>query len=205
MSRLLSLPAELRLRIYEYALTALDNAIVPRYPHQPNKVNPNIGTSLLRICKQIYHEAHDMLYTKNRIFILGGGGGDTRLPPHALKNLRHVFLLLKSSVHLRDERLVDYIDFPKFQAMTKLQSLRICVIDTALAKRPIECWTPVLSAFIESVPPGCGICFGTESVAEKTFAYSTMRTRLRKCYELCETEPLPWEFERREYEEAMKG
>lgn len=204
MSRFLNLPTELRLLIYIYALTGPDNVIGIYFSFQTNHVKPNLSLNLVRTCKRIYHEAHDILYTKNTILI-SVGRQETRLPPHVLGNLRHIFILLKSTVYWQDECLVDNIDFSKIQAMTKLQNLRICVIDIALTTtRPIECWTSVLSAFIENVPAGCEILFGTDTRAERAFAYSSMRTLVKKCCEQCETEPLPWEFEGHQYEEAMK-
>lgn len=67
--RLLDLPAELRMRIYEYALTAPDNAIRIYYSFQKCRVNPGLGLPLLRTCRQVYNEARDVLYQENTVLV----------------------------------------------------------------------------------------------------------------------------------------
>jgi len=71
-SRLLSLPAELRLHIYAYLLTmpSDDLALLRRLTsrnHLSSYVLPtlSIDSRILRVCRQTYNEAHAILYAAN--------------------------------------------------------------------------------------------------------------------------------------------
>lgn len=167
-SRLLSLPTELRLRIYEYALTAPDNAIGLYFSYQTNRVKPDLGLGLLRTCRQIYHEARDVLYTKNTILIVSSSR-ETRLPPHALRELRHLFVMVNYGF-LSDAFEAENVDSRMLRAMTKLQRLRLCVFDQFHFGR--DGWGTMLPSLVESVPAGCEIRFGLQRDVEKEFVYS---------------------------------
>lgn len=77
--RLLDLPAELRLRIYEHALTAPDHAIRIYYSYQRNRVNPNLALALLRTCRQVYSETQNIPYQQNAVYV----HAHVRAQPHA--------------------------------------------------------------------------------------------------------------------------
>lgn len=69
ISRLLSLPAELRLRIYQEALTAPDAAIRMYFSFQRNhRVQPRLGLGLLRTCRQIHAECQEVVVKENAVF-----------------------------------------------------------------------------------------------------------------------------------------
>ena len=61
----LSLPPEVRLRIYEYLLVCKSH-VTPIY--RPRE-RPPITISVLRTCKQIYTEASPVFYSKNEIVV----------------------------------------------------------------------------------------------------------------------------------------
>ncbi|KAL1627680.1 hypothetical protein SLS56_006212 [Neofusicoccum ribis] len=66
--RLLDLPAELRIRIYEHALTAPNKAIQIYYSFQRDRISPGLVLPLLRTCRQIQVETQDTLFLENTIF-----------------------------------------------------------------------------------------------------------------------------------------
>ncbi|EKG15235.1 hypothetical protein MPH_07569 [Macrophomina phaseolina MS6] len=75
--RLLDLPAELRLRVYEHALTAPDRIIRIYYSYQRDRIRPRLALALLRTCRQVYAEARDVLYQENTVFVRA----DVTTPP----------------------------------------------------------------------------------------------------------------------------
>ncbi|KAJ9648218.1 hypothetical protein H2199_001071 [Coniosporium tulheliwenetii] len=173
MSRLLNLPAELRFRIYEYALTAPDAAIKIYFSFQSLRVKPNLRLSLLRTCKQIYHEACDVLYTKNTILIVLSSR-DTCLPLHALQELRSVFYRVDCTFTM-SKQLAKWTEVGRLsslRAMTSLKSLRLHVIDSSQRTRERAFWTEMLACFVETVPKDCEIVFGIGNNAELAFARS---------------------------------
>ncbi|KAF2139191.1 uncharacterized protein K452DRAFT_200644, partial [Aplosporella prunicola CBS 121167] len=131
---LLDLPAELRMRVYECALTAPDNAIRIYYSFHSNRHPHNLGLSLLRTCRQIHQEAHDVLYQANTVLVhadcyrsASPAIGSLQLPPYALARLRSVFVVLDTSISVD----FDYTqtDFRPFQGMVRLQRLRMAVVE----------------------------------------------------------------------------
>ncbi|KAB2573344.1 hypothetical protein BFW01_g12793 [Lasiodiplodia theobromae] len=180
--RLLNLPAELRLRIYEHALTAPDKAIRIYYSYQKDRVKPGLVLPLLRTCRQVHAEALEVLY-ENTVCVHANANrigypiiGSSQLPPPALANLRHLFIVLDVSdpPQLADD---DYIDFRPFQAMVRLRRLRIAAVDEPEELESLEGWTDLLSHIIERVPSTCKLEYGTSNEDEKHFT-------ARYCYSL---------------------
>lgn len=69
--RLLDLPAELRLHIYEALLFDAESYILPVAnlpPARPNR-SKSIHPAILRTCKTVYHEALPVLYSTNTFMI----------------------------------------------------------------------------------------------------------------------------------------
>ncbi|KAF2085508.1 hypothetical protein K490DRAFT_13454, partial [Saccharata proteae CBS 121410] len=131
--RFLDLPAELRLRIYEDALTAPDKAINIYYSYQKNRVPANLALSLLRTCRQIHREARDILYSENTVLLHADVNvtvhpviHSTQVPAPALARLKSTFVVLDAS----DSFAFSYerVDFRPFQLMMGLRSLRITVV-----------------------------------------------------------------------------
>lgn len=73
---LLELPAELRLRIFEYALAPTGVLSLLSSSAKRFTVSPTINSAILGTCRQINHEAADMLYSENEI-CLGVDAHDT--------------------------------------------------------------------------------------------------------------------------------
>ncbi|OJD32266.1 uncharacterized protein BKCO1_3900065 [Diplodia corticola] len=182
--RLLDLPAELRLRIYEHALTAPDKAIRVYYSYEKNRINPALSLSLLRTCRQVYAEARDVLFQENTVFIhadvhrIGNPViGASQLPPPALSSIRRLFVVVDiiDSSHASSYA---HADFRPFQAMVRLRHLRIAAIDDAepppgrepaRRQRGLEGCTRLLSCLIERVPATCKLEYAAASGPEKQF------------------------------------
>lgn len=60
-----SLPAEIRCRIYEFALVCKEEII----PYAKPLADPPLAPSILQTCKQIHNEAYVMLYSKNEFLL----------------------------------------------------------------------------------------------------------------------------------------
>ncbi|KAL1633420.1 hypothetical protein SLS58_011080 [Diplodia intermedia] len=185
--RLLDLPAELRLRIYEHALTAPDKTIRIYYSYQQHRTNPNLSLPLLRTCRQIHAEARDILCTENTVFVhadvhrLGNPViGASQLPPAALSRLRRLFVVL--DLLNASQLSYDAADFRPFQAMVRLRHLRIAAVDEQLPPPPPSpsstgqqqhrdssgC-TRLLSRLIERVPARCALDYAAGTAAERAF------------------------------------
>jgi hypothetical protein len=67
--RLLDLPAELRLSIYEELLSDPEGLIALRYGKLPVCYRFPTYPAILRVCKKIYDEAHPVLWTTNTFYI----------------------------------------------------------------------------------------------------------------------------------------
>ncbi|KAL0258072.1 hypothetical protein SLS55_007243 [Diplodia seriata] len=174
--RLLDLPAELRLRIYEHALTAPDKTIRIYYSYQEHRTNPTLSLPLLRTCRQIHAEARDILCQENAVFVhadvhrLGHPViGASQLPPAALARLRRLFVVL--DILNSSQLTYDDTDFRPFQAMVRLRQLRIAAVDEAGLQqhRDLAGVTRLLSRLIERVPANCALDYAASTDAERAF------------------------------------
>jgi hypothetical protein len=102
LSLLLSLPAELRLRIYSFALAPTGSIYLHRTSTKRYAVTPStISPALLATCRQINYEASGVLYTENVVHIAVDGHdtswpaiNEARLPQFVLQKLEHLCVLL---------------------------------------------------------------------------------------------------------------
>jgi hypothetical protein len=67
--RLFDLPAELRLRIYGYALCPTTTVHFPLSAADAYKPSPTLVPNLLRTCRRVENEAGDLLYSDNEIYL----------------------------------------------------------------------------------------------------------------------------------------
>lgn len=65
--RLLELPAELRIRIYEYCLAPTGTLCLTATKTTRYATTPTLAPKLLCTCRQIYTEALDLLHEQNRV------------------------------------------------------------------------------------------------------------------------------------------
>lgn len=129
--RLLSLPAELRLRIYSFALAPTGSIYLHRTPSKRHAVTPSsISPALLATNRQIRAEATGVLYVENEVHIALDAHdtawptiNEARLPQPILQRLEHLCVLLDCTAVLW--RPYDAVDFDAFTALTTLKTLRL--------------------------------------------------------------------------------
>lgn len=143
-SRLLALPAELRLRIYSFALAPTQSIYLHRTPTKRHAVTPStISPALLATNHQINAEATGVLYTENTVHIAVDAHdlawpaiNEARLPQPVLQKIEHFCVLLDCTAVLWGSRYGS-VDFEAFTALTALRSLRL----RALVLPDEEEWT----------------------------------------------------------------
>lgn len=128
--RLLTLPAELRLRIYSFALAPTRSLYLHRTPNKRRAVTPAISPALLATNRQIHAEASGVLYVENTVHIALDAHDTTwpaidesRLPQRVLQKLEHLCVLLDCTAVLW--RGYGGVDFEAFTALTALRTLRL--------------------------------------------------------------------------------
>jgi hypothetical protein len=130
-SLLLSLPAELRLRIYSFALAPTGSIYLHRTSNKRYAVTPStISPALLATNRQINYEASGVLYTENVVHIAVDGHdtswpaiNEARLPQPVLQKLEHLCVLLDCTALLWGQ--YGSVDLDAFTALTELRTLRL--------------------------------------------------------------------------------
>ncbi|KAK8230797.1 hypothetical protein HDK77DRAFT_494091 [Phyllosticta capitalensis] len=180
ISRLLSLPAELRLRIYQEALTAPDAAIRMYFSFQRNhRVQPRLGLGLLRTCRQIHAECQEVVVKENAVFAYADcfqpsapAIGSSQLPPPALHTIRTLFLVLDVS-EAYDSSLEalpspsSLSNFAPLAQLAALRRLRVAVVARRRFCQGLQWWKALLGCVIERVPPECRVEWGSETGAQR--------------------------------------
>ncbi|KAK3052262.1 hypothetical protein LTR09_006472 [Extremus antarcticus] len=176
---LLSLPAELRLRIYSAVLAPTNNLFLTRDRHKSYKVDPIISRSLLATCHQIHNEAASILYKENTVSIVVNINENAfplipkaRLPQRFLEKLQHMCLFLDGCSPSWGAPTAEN-DWTALTALTALKTMRLTLLAAALPSRPIwehtAYWEAaktfgqnVLREVVERVPASTRIAYGTE-------------------------------------------
>jgi hypothetical protein len=125
------LPAELRLRIYSFALAPTGSIYLHRTSNKRYAVTPsNISPALLATNRQINYEASGVLYTENVVHIAVDGHdtswpaiNEARLPQPVLQKLEHLCVLLDCTALLWGQ--YGSVDLDAFTALTELRTLRL--------------------------------------------------------------------------------
>jgi hypothetical protein len=130
-SRLLALPAELRLRIYSFTLAPTGSIYLHRTSSKRYAVTPStVSPALLAVNRQINYEASGVLYTENTVHIAVDGHdtswpaiNEARLPQPILQKLEHLCVLLDCTALLWGQ--YGTVDLDAFTALTELRTLRL--------------------------------------------------------------------------------
>jgi hypothetical protein len=128
-TRLLTLPPEIRLRVYEDVLSPgvlwLTRNATKRFA-----IEPRISPPILATCRQIHYEAKNLIYTDNEItFTIDAHDtfapviNESRLPQHALEKLQHVCIIVDCTATIQAS--LEDVDFTSLEALVSLRTLRL--------------------------------------------------------------------------------
>ena len=190
---LLELPAELRLRIYEYALAPTGTLSLTRTRSKRFATDPLLGPGLLRTNRQINAEASPILYSENTISITVDAHdtcwptiSESRLPQRVLEKLEHVSVVLDLTnnfhAHYSD------VDWTAFSALVSLRSMRIAVLalmegDSYILPRDChasinELLADLLPEIFERIPVETRLTYGTvEGIEERAMSDRALAIR----------------------------
>lgn len=170
-SRLLDLPAELRIRIYEYCLAPTGTLCLTATKSKRYATTPRLAPSLLQTCRQIYTEAQDLIHEQNRVcFSIDAHDtswpviSEKRLPQYVLERLEHAAIVLDTATTFYSS--YHNIDWTALTALVSLKTLQLSII----WQREASSTTPaswmdfydLLEEVIERIPRNTAITYGTE-------------------------------------------
>lgn len=165
-SRLLSLPAELRLEIYAHALAPTGSLYLHTTKSKRHAVSPAIPTSLLQTCRQIHSEAKGILYLENTVTFTIDAHDTTwptisekRLPQAVLEKLVHACVLLDCTAPFR--AAYSDVDFTPFAALTSLRTLRLRHLRIVITGDGMP-EPELLAEILARVPRSASIFYGPE-------------------------------------------
>lgn len=179
--RLLDLPAELRLRIWEYTLAPTGTIALSRTKTKRFATTPILGPTLLATCRQIHSEAAAILYSENCLYLKVDAHDNcwptiskSRLPQRVLQKLQHMSVNLDCTGYMWTS-YAD-VDWTAFTALVSLQTLRIAV--TAQARYARDVGQPsheylsgktqeLLREVLERVPKSTKVVYGKEDESPK--------------------------------------
>ncbi|KXS95795.1 hypothetical protein AC579_9941 [Pseudocercospora musae] len=144
----LSLPPEVRNRIYEWCLCPTQILSLTRTKSSRFATTPTITPQLLRTNKKIYNECgqnHSYLFENEICLSLDAHDtswpviSETRLPQHVLERLEKVCMVFDVTETFRASYRED-VDFTALTALTNLTNLRLGVVFDESSGYPEEFW-----------------------------------------------------------------
>lgn len=190
------LPAELRMRIYEYALAPTGSLALTSTKSKRRATVPIIAPSLLATCRQIYSEASHIIYAENSICITVDAHdtcwptiAEARLPQRVLEKLQHLTVLLDCTSYF-SASYAD-VDWTAFSALVSLRTIRFSLITvggvpsgTSFVTRRLrplaDLFAELLPEILERIPASTSIFYGTDDgSAERNVCYRAVEVRSR--------------------------
>ena len=179
---LLELPAELRLRIYEYALAPTGTLSLTSTKSKRRATVPILAPALLATCRQIHAEAAHILYTDNSVCITVDAHdtcwptiAESRLPQRILEKLQHMSVILDATSYFSAG--YEDVDWTAFSALISLKTIRITLLTVGIRPstnflprrlRPLrELVAELLPEILERIPAATQISYGTHSCSEE--------------------------------------
>lgn len=170
---LLQLPAELRVRIWEYVLAPTGTLCLTRTNTKRFATDPVLAPRILATCRQIHHEAASMLYAENSICITVDAHDtcwplipESRLPQRVLGKLQHMCIILNCINNFSAS--YEDVDWTALSALTSLQTLRIALVRSEHDSDPERMWPrpesmeQLLPVILERIPAAARVTYGTK-------------------------------------------
>ncbi|KAK4900840.1 hypothetical protein LTR27_002022 [Elasticomyces elasticus] len=205
--RFLDLPAELRVWVYRELLAPVGQVSFSEvhlrdHAHQ-NPLTASLSPAILRTSRQIHHEAKDIPYDENTIFICADLFYESswllakcQMSPAALQRFTSTVLLVQDWQRDSGRPLIqDYskVDWRPLQAMTRLKRFSIVCFNNLKKPANLEERTALMKQIIERLPTKCTVEFGAQndagkkwvsSVLEQTNSSSAAKYYEVECYEV---------------------
>jgi hypothetical protein len=188
--QLLNLPAELRFRIYEYALAPTGTLCLTSSSSMRYCTVPTIASALLTTCRQIHTEAVDILYHNSVCVYVDAHDtylpilSENRLPQGVLRKLQRLCVILDCTGQLHGS--FSDVNWSPFSALISLQDLRITIIKqdghNALTAMP-ELFQEVLTHILERIPAAAAVVYGTDpGTGEREHAVKVAQRRQQQSF-----------------------
>jgi hypothetical protein len=179
----LELPAELRIRIYEYALAPTGSLALTSTRTKRHATVPILAPALLTTCRQIHSEAANLLYAENSICITVDAHdtcwptiAEARLPQRVLEKLQHMTVLLDATSYFNAS--YSDVDWTAFSALVSLRTLRIGLITvgglpagtnfvTRRLRHLPDLIAELLPEILERIPASTELVYGTNADSEQ--------------------------------------
>ena len=171
---LLALPAELRLRIYEYALAPTHTLHLTSSATTRRAVNPSVSPQLLATCRQIHGEARKILYGENSVCIVVDGQAmgtpaiaESRLPQRVLEKLQQVCLVVDCTALFRAH--FTELDLDTLGALIGLKKVQVAMVirtgteddtPTAAVRHSLGF---LVALILERIPASATVEYGVEA------------------------------------------
>ncbi|EME48465.1 hypothetical protein DOTSEDRAFT_29903 [Dothistroma septosporum NZE10] len=196
---LLALPAELRIRIYEFALAPTQTLHLTTSATSRRAVKPTVSPKLLATCRQIHHEARKILYGGNSVCVVVDGQAmgapaiaESRLPQSILEQLEHVCFIFDCTALFRAH--FTELDLDTLGALIRLKEARIAMIirtgtedDTPSTDLRDELGI-LVALILQRLPAGAKVKYGVEAGSAEAnvvkHVVSTRQQSFRKEQEL---------------------
>lgn len=180
---LLELPAELRLRIYEYTLAPTGTLALTSTRSKRRATVPILAPALLATCRQIHAEAAHILYADNSVCIMVDAHdtcwptiAEARLPQRILEKLQHMSVILDATSYFSAG--YEDVDWTAFSALVSLRTLRISLIMVGSSPagmnfvtrrlRPLpDLVAELFPEILERIPAATEILYGTNTCSEE--------------------------------------
>ncbi|KAK3657813.1 hypothetical protein LTR56_002192 [Elasticomyces elasticus] len=186
--RFLDLPAELRVWVYRELLAPVGQVSFSEihlrdHAHQTSNT-VSLSPAILRTSRQIHHEAKDIPYDENTIFICADLFYESswllakcQMSPAALQRFTSTVLLVQDWQRDSGRPLIqDYskVDWRPLQTMTGLKCFSIVCFNNMKKPVNLEERTALMRQIIERLPAKCTVEFGAQNDAGKRWVSSVL-------------------------------
>ncbi|PVH85471.1 hypothetical protein DL98DRAFT_527476 [Cadophora sp. DSE1049] len=150
LSFIVRVPLHIRIKIYEFALVnpflSDPESIHPRRSQFGASVQYDLSPAILRVCKQIYNEASEVLYGKN-VFVVSGLGHIWDYSPWP----KLVECPLSRYLHLGPPEPL-YLEFARSSPVQKVRNWKLVVSADASIHRPQLATRDLVRLIVDSPP-----------------------------------------------------